>query len=310
MSRERCHLTDHALLDSVPLRLGRSLIDRKLFLENVETDPDGTANQKAQEIQRGNTHALADLWTAADKGEHFGRWRLVLGVPRETYHDRPVITVLPVDRLQAKSQSEVTSLLQKERETGKHSWLTTDYVAASLRPLYLEGRLRTQADLSEHIREMDKAPLRQELRRKDQELNEALAEVGQLKEALSKVNQQGALGARERGVDEVTEPARQVTDVWQSRTVDSEYKNVGIEAQIVEVKAITPNIFLTYIDSNGKPKKVYDFGYKGLVQNVLQYLKAHEGQRAVFILTYKGDKVMRLASDTMMWPTYRALWVK
>ena len=44
MPRERCHLTKHALLDSIPLRMGRTLEGAKLYLENVELDPDGAAS--------------------------------------------------------------------------------------------------------------------------------------------------------------------------------------------------------------------------------------------------------------------------
>jgi hypothetical protein len=239
MERKRVYLTRHARLDSIPLRLGRDLGVTNLFLENAEPDPQGTENQKRGEIERGNHHALADLWTEA--GEHLGRWRLVLGAPKDVHLDAPVVTVLPLDRLQAKSQSEVTSLLKRERETGKHAWLTTEYIAKVLYPLYRDGHLRTVDQLADHIREVDKAPLRQELTLMQEELtrqmqegaralaerDEALVEVSQLKEALSSIALQAPLAEL---ATEGPKPARQVTDVWRSRTPGSEYQNVGIEA--------------------------------------------------------------------------------
>lgn len=308
MRRERCHLTNHALLDAIPLRMGRTLEGAKLYLESVEPDPDGTANQKRGEIERGNEHAVAGLWTSSEGGENLGRWRLVLGRAKESFHDRPIVTVLPEDRQQAKSQSEVTSLLKKERESGRHAWLTPEYVACALHPLYREGRLSSPADLSEHIREKDKEPLVARLKVADERINEVLAENDQLKVAVEALRQRSGAQGRQDVALEVATPARQVTDVWRSQTVDSEYTNVGIEAQIIDVTAVGSNVFLTYLDANGKPKKVYDFGYRGLVHEVFDYLKAHKGRRAVFILTFRPDKIMRLASDTMMLSRYRQLW--
>lgn len=273
MTRERCHLTNHALLDSIPLRMGRTLEGAKLYLENVEPDSGGTANQKRGEIERGNEHVLAGLWTSGEVGENLGRWRLVLGRAKESFHDRPIITVLPEDRQLVKSQSEVTSLLKRERESGRHAWLTPEYVACTLHPLYREGRLSSPADLSEHIRERDKEPLIADLRLAGETINEIRAENDQLKAAVEALRQRGEAPIGHDVALGVAMPARQVTDIWLSQTVDSEYRNVGIEAQIVEVKAVGSNVFLTYLDSNGTPKKVYDFGYRGLVHEVFDYLK-------------------------------------
>jgi hypothetical protein len=75
------------------------------------------------------------------------------------------------------------------------------------------------------------------------------------------------------------------------------------------VKEVGSNIHLTYVNSRGEPKKVDDFGYRGLVEDVFRYLKAREGRRAVFVLTFRSDKVMRLASDTMMLDSYQHLWI-
>ena len=105
-------------------------------------------------------------------------------------------------------------------------------------------------------------------------------------------------------------PARQVTRVWQSKT-GSTYKNIGIEATVIDVIRRGENIVLTYADENGGYQTVEDFGFlNGFVKDVYEYLTSckEKNRRAVFILTYKPDMRMRLASDTMKLANYSSLW--
>lgn len=104
-------------------------------------------------------------------------------------------------------------------------------------------------------------------------------------------------------------PARRVIGAWQSKT-GSDYMNVGIEAQIVEVEVVSPKIVLTYVDESGDEQTVEDFGRDGkLEQAVFDYLKENEGRRAFFILTKKpADRKEKLASNTMMWREYVRHW--
>lgn len=181
MSRTRCHLTKHAKDDSIPLRLGRFLENEKIYLENIEEDDEGTKGQRPNEIERGNWHAIADFWLDEVSGEHLGRWRFVLGSPDQDWKDPPVVTVLPVERSTIKSEGTLTLLLQRERQSGKHQWLTPNYVATTLHQLYRNGELSRVEELSELIRDRDKAPLIQanleaERLRKEESLAREIAE--------------------------------------------------------------------------------------------------------------------------------------
>ena len=108
-------------------------------------------------------------------------------------------------------------------------------------------------------------------------------------------------------LDPMLQPAQSVTKPWPSKT-GGPYKNIGIEATIVSVRASGNKIFLTYIDKNCLEKTVDDFGYQGFVSSVFNYLKEKEGKRAIFLLTWRNDEVMKLASDTMMLRSYAGLW--
>jgi hypothetical protein len=103
------------------------------------------------------------------------------------------------------------------------------------------------------------------------------------------------------------QPAQSVTKPWPSKT-GGPYKNIGIEATIVDVRNSGNKIYLTYLDKNCLEKTIDDFGYQGFVSSVFNYLKSKQGKRAIFLLTWKNDEVMKLASDTMMLRSYAGLW--
>lgn len=106
------------------------------------------------------------------------------------------------------------------------------------------------------------------------------------------------------------EPAKQVTKLWNSKT-GSTYKNIGIEASIVDVKRMGTRIQLSYIDKNGQIQTITDFGIiNGFVQEVFDYLnlRKESKKRAVLILTFKPHSEIKLASDTMRLPEYAGLW--
>lgn len=102
-------------------------------------------------------------------------------------------------------------------------------------------------------------------------------------------------------------PARAVTAVWNSKT-GSNYRNVGLQAAIVDVQRLGNKICLTYIGKDGLEKTIQDFGYQGFVNPVFAYLHSCKGKQAVFLVTQKPGKDVQLASDTMMLPAYKGLW--
>jgi hypothetical protein len=112
----------------------------------------------------------------------------------------------------------------------------------------------------------------------------------------------------ERGAANVHPPARVVTAVWKSKT-GSDYRNVGLEAAVVDVQKMGNQISLTYVGKDGGQKTVQDFGRDGFVSQVFAYLNSRKGKQAVFLVTQKPGKDVQLASDTMMLPAYKGLWV-
>ena len=126
----------------------------------------------------------------------------------------------------------------------------------------------------------------------------ALAQIQQ-----NEVEQGFAAG---KGASTVNPPARSVTAVWKSKT-GSDYRNVGLEASVVNVQKLGNQISLTFVGQNGVEKTVQDFGRQGFVSSVFDYLNSRKGKQAVFLVTQKPGKDVHLASDTMM-PAYKGLW--
>jgi hypothetical protein len=343
MPRTRYHLTEHALLDTIPLRIGRVLTSPKVYLEYVEEDPEGTANQTHSQRQSGRKHITADLWTESEAGEHLGRWRFVTGPTGEGRTDPPILTVLPLDRAQARTASNLTDYLANERKSGNSPWLTQEYVATVLRERVLSGELSNQAELGAFLREQVVGELREKadtlevqrdgLRDKLERAKSGLTTLAQEKiEATARAeraeeNERTALERLEAALrgqannppgvppldsvdkSELRLPATAVTEPWRSRTKNSQYVNVGVDAFIEDVNREGNRIHLRFIDSKGNSREIHDFGViNGFVSKVFDYLRSRQGQRAVFLVTYKpGDNTM-LAADTMLLDTYRHLW--
>jgi hypothetical protein len=114
--------------------------------------------------------------------------------------------------------------------------------------------------------------------------------------------------AAEPGALTVHPPARAVTAVWKSKT-GSDYRNVGLEAAVVDIQRMGNQIRLTYVGKDGVQKTVQDFGRQGFVSPVFDYLNTRKGKQAVFLVTQRPGKDVHLASDTMMLPAYKGLWV-
>jgi hypothetical protein len=107
----------------------------------------------------------------------------------------------------------------------------------------------------------------------------------------------------------VNDPALEVGVSWFSKT-GSGLKNTWIEAHVVEAKQSGSNIVLTYIDSTGHERTIWDYGRNGLRQEVLSYLQAASPIRKVFLVTYDPKRPIeaKLASDTMLLSQHRRHW--
>jgi hypothetical protein len=389
MTRYRYHLTTHAKEETIPLRTGIIPKLNKVFLDDIEIDEEGTAQQTKGQRDLGRYHILANVWLSQFGDERLpGRWRLVTAEPDREGLALPIFTLLPPDRSSARSEANLTDFLKNERQKNDKPWFTTEYIAKTLHPLLRDGHIRNQNDLSNHlntvllqpvlsakneaeqksleaqmarenaerardisekemvlaleekkkalfdkdlaeslaldvIQEKDAAEQKASEARKEKELaDKRAAEAEQAKYmALDRAEKaesdlriaQKLLNEKANAItssevsDPMLQPAQSVTKPWPSKT-GGPYKNVGIEATIVNVRASGNKIFLTYLDKNCLEKTVDDFGYQGFVSPVFDYLKLKEGKRALFLLTWKNDEVMKLASDTMMLRSYAGLW--
>lgn len=152
MKRHRYHLSPHAKEETIPLRTGIIPKFPKVFLDEIEKDQEGTDQQTKGQRESGNYHILANVWLSEFGQERLpGLWRLVVAEPYESHLDPKVITLLPPDRSSAKSEANLTDFLKKERQRNDRSWLTSEYIAKTLHPFWVNGQLRHHNDLANHI---------------------------------------------------------------------------------------------------------------------------------------------------------------
>ena len=145
----KAHLTTHAILDTIPLRVGIVLSDRKVWLENLVYDEIGTDQQSQRELNEKRYHVVANLLTLYPTRKDLGRWRLVIKDSLETQKLPPIFTVLPVNS-DIRTEANLTKALFDARQRGDER-ITPEYIRDVLHPLYVTGQLRNQQDLSDLI---------------------------------------------------------------------------------------------------------------------------------------------------------------
>lgn len=143
----KAHLTTHAILDTIPLRIGVVLSDRKVLLENLIYDEIGTDQQNRRELNDKRYHVIANLVTLYPTRRDLGRWRLVIKDSRDPQKLPPVFTVLPTEA-DIRTEANLTKAISDARQSGD-SRITPEYILDVLHPLYKTGQLRNQQDLSD-----------------------------------------------------------------------------------------------------------------------------------------------------------------
>lgn len=160
MKRHRYHLTPHAKDETIPLRTGVIPKLNKVFLDEIERDDEGTAQQTKSQRDDGKYHILANVWLSEFGNERLpGRWRLVTVKPDHDFLDPPIITLLPLDRSSARSEANLTDFLKKERQKGDKPWLNIEYIATTLHSLLMDGHIRNQNDLANHLNDQMMKPV-------------------------------------------------------------------------------------------------------------------------------------------------------
>ena len=143
----KAHLTTHAILDTIPLRMGVVLSDRKVFLENLIYDEIGTDQQNRRELNDKRYHVIANLVSLYPTRRDLGRWRLVIKDSPDPQKFPPVFTVLPTET-DIRTEANLTKAISDARQSGD-SRITPEYIRDVLHPLYKTGQLRNQQDLSD-----------------------------------------------------------------------------------------------------------------------------------------------------------------
>jgi len=147
------HLTTHALLDTIPLRIGVVLTDRKVLLENLVYDEAGTDQQNRRELLEKRYHVIANLITLFPARKDLGRWRLVVKESQDSQKLPPVFTVLPADS-DIRTEANLTQAISDLRQSGDPR-ITPEYVRDALHPLYKVGKLKNQQQLSDLLNKHD-----------------------------------------------------------------------------------------------------------------------------------------------------------
>jgi hypothetical protein len=143
----KAHLTTHAIFDTIPLRIGVVLSDRKVFLENLVYDEIGTDQQSRRELNDKRYHVIANLVSLFPLRKDLGRWRLVIKENQDPQKLPPVFTVLPAES-DIRTEANLTKALSDARQSGDVR-ITPEYIRDVLHPLYKAGQLRNQQDLSD-----------------------------------------------------------------------------------------------------------------------------------------------------------------
>ena len=143
----KAHLTTHAILDTIPLRIGVVLFDRKVFLENLVYDEEGTDQQNRRELSDNRYHVIANLVTLHPTRKDLGRWRMVVKDSQDSQKLPPVFTVLPTES-DIRTEANLTKALSDARQSGD-SRITPEFIRDILHPLYKNGQLKNQQNLSD-----------------------------------------------------------------------------------------------------------------------------------------------------------------
>ena len=189
----KAHLTTHAILDTIPLRMGVVLSDRKVFLENLIYDEVGTDQQNRRELNDKRYHVIANLVSLYPNRRDLGRWRLVIKDSPDPQKLPPVFTVLPTET-DIRTEANLTKALSDARQSGD-SRITPEFIRDVLHPLYKNGQLRKQQDLADLLNKGQVEGLVSALEEANEDRKILLARISELeaKEAvqdqeMSKVN--------------------------------------------------------------------------------------------------------------------------
>jgi hypothetical protein len=201
----KAHLTTHAIFDTIPLRIGVVLSDRKVFLENLVYDEAGTDQQNRRELADNRYHVIANLVTLYPTRKDLGRWRLVVKDSQDSQKLPPVFTVLPTES-DIRTEANLTKALSDARQSGD-SRITPEFIRDILHPLYKNGQLRNQQNLSDLLSKDQVEGLVSALEEANETQRALLARISELEAKEAVQDQEMSKINYENQVIDVTEQA-------------------------------------------------------------------------------------------------------
>lgn len=201
----KAHLTTHAILDTIPLRVGVVLADRKVALENLIYDEEGTNQQNRRELIDKRYHVIANLVSLYPTRTDHGRWRLVVKDAQDLQKHPPVFTVLPVES-DIRTEANLTKALSDARQAGDLR-VTPEFIRDVLHPLYKSSQLRNQQDLSDLLNKDKVEGLVSALEEANEDRKALLIRISELESKEAVQDQEMSKLSYENQVIEVTDQA-------------------------------------------------------------------------------------------------------
>lgn len=132
LEKRYVRLTNHAMLDCIPLRFG-FIPDVPAGVLRAEFDEVGTSHQKPIEIRRGNKHFKGHL--------ELTNKTVLLDATFVLSSTDDVVTIFRADDRAARSVSDI---VRAKREAGE---IDSEWIIENLYPLYQSGRIKNEMDL-------------------------------------------------------------------------------------------------------------------------------------------------------------------
>jgi hypothetical protein len=168
MAKIQVTLTNHAMMDCIPLRFGIVLSNKHGFLEASQDDI-GSSQQKPVEQSRGNQHFVGDF--IQNNQTIITDARFVLGKENNFNYSRPIIAVMLKEvGLAARG---VSDLIRAYRENGD---LTPEDIKNNLHPLYLRNEIKDEQQIFKALVDMDVADSKEDFKIKISDANEKYEE--------------------------------------------------------------------------------------------------------------------------------------
>jgi hypothetical protein len=168
MEKIQVVLTNHAMMDCIPLRFGIVLTNKHCFLE-ASLDDEGTSKQKPSEQNSGNKHFVGNL--IQNNQIIINNARFVLGKKNNYEYSRPVIAVMLKEF--GLATRSVSDLIRSYRENGD---LSPEEIKNELHPLYKNKEIKDEQQIFKALVDMDVADAREDFNIKISKANQKYEE--------------------------------------------------------------------------------------------------------------------------------------